>query len=100
MERQGDYYLCDLCRTPMGAPEDEGCRVKTLPLEDGGQVTRVRYGQEPEDWGAESGDPCGDCRAPAGGVHHWGCDVERCGRCGGQLITCECPYAEEIPAAG
>jgi len=33
---------------------------------------------------------CHDCCTPAGGFHHPGCDMERCPKCGGQLITCGC----------
>lgn len=33
---------------------------------------------------------CGDCGIEHGGIHHYGCDVERCPQCGYQLITCRC----------
>ena len=94
---QDGYYLCALCREPMGSPEDTGCQGVKLPLEDGTHVERVRYGQESDDWGSGSGQPCGDCGVPVGAVHHWNCDIERCGRCGGQLFSCDCPYPDEIP---
>jgi len=50
---------------------------------------RVRYGEEAEDWGADR-QPCHDCGAVKGQFHVFGCDVERCPVCGGQLIFCEC----------
>lgn len=40
----------------------------------------------------DDGDRCGDCgiiNAP-GNIHHWGCDMERCPKCEGQLISCGC----------
>jgi hypothetical protein len=37
---------------------------------------------------------CHDCSAPPGGFHHPGCDMERCPRCRGQIISCGC-YDEE-----
>jgi hypothetical protein len=33
---------------------------------------------------------CHDCGIMHGGIHHWGCDVERCPKCGLQLIGCNC----------
>lgn len=33
---------------------------------------------------------CGDCNALVGKYHHWGCDLEICPVCGGQLISCDC----------
>lgn len=33
---------------------------------------------------------CHDCGISKGGKHHPGCDMERCPRCGGQLISCSC----------
>ena len=35
---------------------------------------------------------CHDCNIlnKKGNVHHFGCDMERCPKCGGQLISCGC----------
>jgi len=34
--------------------------------------------------------PCPDCGASLGFFHHKGCDMERCPKCKGQLIGCDC----------
>ena len=53
---------------------------------------RIRYGEEAEDWGANDG-PCHDCAVIKGQYHVPRiCDVERCPRCGEQVISCDCHY--------
>lgn len=38
---------------------------------------------------------CGDCGVARGGLHHPGCDMQRCPCCGRQLISCGCPFDDE-----
>ena len=33
---------------------------------------------------------CHDCATKKGGVHHLGCDMEMCPKCGEQAIMCDC----------
>lgn len=35
---------------------------------------------------------CHDCGCKEGEIHDYGCDMERCPFCGGQLISCDCCY--------
>ncbi len=35
-------------------------------------------------------EKCHDCNVTKGNFHHRGCDMERCPKCKGQLISCGC----------
>jgi hypothetical protein len=63
--------------------------------EIGGRLLpRIKYGEEKEDWGADSG-PCPDCGVVKDQYHLENiCDVERCPSCGFQVISCDCEYAD------
>lgn len=69
----------------------ENAQATTHYKIDGKEVARIRYGEEADDFGAGVG-PCHDCGAVKGQFHIVGCDVERCPKCAGQAITCDCAY--------
>jgi len=65
-----------------------------ITMKDGRVLSRVRYGDEPDDWGADR-HPCRDCQAVKGQYHVAGCEVERCPNCGGQFMSCDCELEGE-----
>lgn len=80
----------------VGWPEKiAAAQFKKTCIVNGREVSRVRYGDEPDDWGADE-RPCHDCAVIKGEIHVDGCDVERCAGCGGQRFGCDCePYEDE-----
>ncbi len=86
----------------------EAQREKTVVL-SGKRCRRVRYGNEIRHWNPPTPDdfkvkwaeiitrPCHDCGVRRGELHHEGCDMETCPRCGHQYMCCDCEreYEEE-----
>jgi len=50
--------------------------------------TRIRYGEEADDYGADRG-ACGGCAVVKGQYHVPSCRLERCPCCGGQAMGCD-----------
>jgi len=69
---------------------------KTHITINGKEYARVKYGDPMEYAGLEPCIheypvlPCHDCQVIKGQVHVAGCDVERCPKCGGQLLFDDC----------
>lgn len=65
------------------------CTTATIPYPDGSRLPAIRYGRETDQF-APREDRCPDCGVAHGGYHHPFCEVERCPRCNGRLMTCGC----------
>ena len=110
-----DMTICDVCNQDMA--KAVSCAERLIEGW-GGAWSAVRYGDEQrfidsliycdEDCCGrhpEAASPpvalperCGDCGVKQGGWHHLGCDIEECPRCGWQLLSCSCWFADSEDA--
>ena len=75
---------CTQCKKDMSAPETESCVSELIKIGD------TEY--EPNTSSFDCNKRCHDCNIvnEGGNVHHPGCDMEKCPKCKGQLISCGC----------
>jgi hypothetical protein len=74
-------------------------QTRTCLTIDGQQYQRIRYG-DPKEYDDHDiatppyfTRPCHDCFVVQGQIHLLDCDMERCPKCGNQLLTCGCAAA-------
>jgi hypothetical protein len=83
------HHICEVCHQDMSDFQNEDDNVTCLvPFVEinGVQYRRTKYHFR------EEGGRCHDCRIKHGGIHHIGCDVEKCPVCDDQLISCNCKH--------
>ena len=85
---------CDYCHGEM-LKVDTCAGNHTIDFNDGTSLPAI-----PWDGGLDGNTRCHDCNVAPGGYHHPGCDMERCPRCGGQLISCDCEPLNPDPVTG
>jgi hypothetical protein len=88
--------ICEDCNREMTLAAS--CEARAVDLADA-RYLRIPYRPE---WNAgDSTIRCHDCGVRPGGFHHFGCDMERCPRCHGQLFCCDCwPDDDEYEVEG
>ena len=80
--------LCRACNGEMLTADD--CPAnRIIEYADGVKLPATTYHF------SEPSGRCHDCGIKHGNYHHFGCDVERCPRCGDQLISCDCLFADD-----
>lgn len=85
--------ICGFCGFEM--TKGRSCTVDACHV-DGRRVELDRFGSEPGMSRYRSAR-CGDCGVERGGLHHPGCDLQRCPSCRGQLLSCGCRFDEDGP---
>jgi len=74
---------CNWCDKEMLDVKTISCTETEVVFPNGEKLPVVHYEND-------DGLNCHDCNVAPGGAHHPGCDMERCPKCLGQLISCGC----------
>ena len=80
--KKGEFATCKYCGKEM--VPGSTCEVQVLRFANGKEYERIPF------TASFDGEVCHDCNAGDGCLHHLGCDNEKCPKCGGQFISCDC----------
>lgn len=81
--------VCDLCDKEMSDGKADSCIKLDIEFPTGEKLPQSTYHFD------EPTGRCHDCNIKHGGFHHNGCDVEKCPKCSGQLVSCGCMDVSE-----
>ncbi len=75
--------ICSVCKKEMTI-DKSGCIFPQIKIDGKTYKRDTTY--------FDFNEVCHDCgiENKEGNIHHFGCDMERCPKCGGQLIFCDC----------
>lgn len=82
------YAICQDCNK--GMSQGQSCTMPFILIENK-KLARIPY-KNPYKI-----KYCHDCGVELGQIHHYGCDMERCPICKGQLFICECAVFGVLP---
>lgn len=83
--------VCFDCKKQMKSNLCDSCTFENIMIDD--QI----FKRDTEYY--DNGERCHDCNIlnKRGNIHHYGCDVERCPKCNGQLLSCDCNTGDIEP---